>query len=590
MRPIRRLPAQLANQIAAGEVVERPASILKELVENSLDAGASEVRVRLEEGGIAQLQVEDNGHGLPKDALALALERHATSKIDAEDLVRLRWFGFRGEALPAIASVARLTLASRPADAEHGWEVTAEQGQMARLRPASLERGTRVTVEQVFAAVPARRKFLKSPRAEAQACRQALQRLALAQPSVAFRLFEGERLSVDLPACAAVRERLGQVWGTELSRSLLPVELNRDGLRITGLAGPATLSRANSLWQFIYVNGRAVRDRSLTGLVRAAYRDVMAPDRFPMLLLFVEIAPEQVDVNVHPAKSEVRFRAQDLVRSAIIRALKDALLAEPVQAKEALRSPDLLHSGRSRHRPPPAAAALEADVLATLWGAHAEDAPPPLARAETPLTALAEEQASFTDAYPLGAAVAQIHGTYIVAQSQDGLVLVDQHAAHERLVYEAIKAQWAEEGIARQALLIPQTIELGVERCELVLTQAEALAEWGLEVEAFGESTLIVRSLPALLDPAAASDLLNDLADEIQEWGRALSLEEKLHHVAKTFACYGSIRAGRRLSIEEMNALLRQIESTARAHQCNHGRPTYRHLDLKTLESLFERR
>ena len=587
MRPIRRLPAQLANQIAAGEVVERPASILKELVENSLDAGASEVRVRLEDGGIAQLQVEDNGHGLPKDALALALERHATSKIDAEDLVRLRWFGFRGEALPAIASVAKLTLASRPADAEHGWEVTAT-GADGSLAASVTGRGTRVTVEQVFAAVPARRKFLKSPRAEA---RPAARRYN-AWPWRSQRCFpplRGEQLGVDLPACATVRERLGQV-GAELSRSLLPVELNRDGLRITGLAGPTTLSRANSLWQFIYVNGRAVRDRGLTGLVRAAYRDVMAPDRFPMLLLFVEVAPEQVDVNVHPAKSEVRFRAQDLVRSAIIRALKDALLAEPVQAKEALRSPDLLHSGRSRHRPPPAAAALEADVLATLWGARAEDAPPPLARAETPLTALAEEQASFTDAYPLGAAVAQIHGTYIVAQSQDGLVLVDQHAAHERLVYEAIKAQWAEEGIARQALLIPQTIELGVERCELVLTQAETLAEWGLEVEAFGESTLIVRSLPALLDPAAASDLLNDLADEIQEWGRALSLEEKLHHVAKTFACYGSIRAGRRLSIEEMNALLRQIESTARAHQCNHGRPTYRHLDLKTLESLFERR
>ena len=605
---IRMLPPTLVNQIAAGEVVERPASAIKELVENALDAGAGRIEVVLVQGGQALISVSDDGCGMAPADLELAVERHATSKLPDDDLVHIRHLGFRGEALPSIGSVARLTLTSRPKGAETAWSLGVEGGVKGPLVPASHPPGTRVEVRDLFFATPARLKFLKAPRTELSHAIDVLERLAMAHPRVAFSLSDASRPVLKLAAqkgeaAAALLARLGAIIGRDFQDNAVALDAERGGVRLSGWAGLPTFNKGTSAYQYLFVNGRPVKDRLVIGAVRGAYQDVLSHDRHPVVALFVDLPADLVDVNVHPAKSEVRFRDAGVVRGLIVSAIRHALAeaghrsASTVSAAAlgalGAAAPNRPHSAyqwQPQARPSPGqvwqAAAAQSPADQPLWGLS-ESLPglhlPPQAPA-------AEAMAAESVEFPLGAARAQVHDTYIVAETKDGMIIVDQHAAHERLVLERMRAAMAEGVVKTQALLLPEVVELGEAGAARVAEVAETLAQLGLMVEGFGPGAVVVRETPALLGECDVQGMVKDLADDLAEWGEALKLKEKLVDVCATMACHGSVRAGRRLSVPEMNALLRQMEATPLSGQCNHGRPTHVRLGLADIEKLFGRR
>lgn len=589
--PIRLLPENLVNQIAAGEVVERPAAVVKELVENAIDAGASRIEVILSEGGQALISVTDDGIGMSPEELTLAVERHATSKLPGDDLLAIHYLGFRGEALPSIGSVARLRLTSRPRSADNGWSLLVEGGRKGRPEPAACPPGSRVEVRDLFYATPARLKFLKSPRAETGHVKDVLYRLGMAHPRIAFSLREGERALITLPACrgddqAAWLERLAAILGRDFAQASIAVNAEREGVSLTGRIGLPTFNKATAAQQYLFVNGRPVKDRLLVGAVRGAYADVLAHDRHAVVALFLDLPTSEVDVNVHPAKAEIRFKDQAMVRGLIVGGLKHALAGAGHRA-----SAPSFASDPTKNWQFSAAMPARAEP-ASLWRAAQAQAPLTLAEPAAPAPmgrATLAEPAPLTD-YPLGVARGQLHATYVIAETRDGLVIVDQHAAHERLVFERMKAALAGTGIARQGLLIPEVVELDEGACERLASRQAQLAELGLVLERFGAGAVIVREVPALLGDGDIQGLVRDMADEIAEWGEAMSLEERIGEICGTMACHGSVRAGRVLNASEMNALLRQMEATPFSGQCNHGRPTYIELKLADIERLFGRR
>ena len=611
--PVRQLSEAVVNRIAAGEVVERPASVVKELVENALDAGASRIDVLTDGGGRRLIRVSDDGEGMTRDDLVLAVERHATSKLADEDLVAIATLGFRGEALPSIGAVARLAIATRHKSEAHAWSIEVDAGTKSELKPAALGEGTRVEVRDLFYASPARLKFLKLDRTEAEAVRDAVRRLAMSRPDVAFTLAGEERAPVTfaatLPGGTGRLTRLGDVLGADFRANAVAVAGEREGVVLEGFAALPTLTRANALGQYLFVNERPVRDRLLLGAVRAAYADYLPRDRHPLLALFVSVPPREVDVNVHPAKAEVRFRNAGLVRALIVHALKEALARESARAATtggsaaiaALRSPGSFpYSARSRSgtwdwRRSPARPGDPRVSRAALRGGGFAEAAQAVFDVGTPAAdhgaaVRAAELVEDALGHPLGAARAQVHDTYIVAQTDDALVIVDQHAAHERIVYEKLKAAIEKSGVARQILLIPEIVELDESDVERLLGRAEELGRYGLVLESFGPGAVALRETPALLGEIDGAGLVRDLAEHMSEWDETLPLERRLMQVASSMACHGSVRAGRRLKPAEMNALLREMEQTPNSGQCNHGRPTYVELKLGDLERLFGRR
>ena len=590
---IRRLPSELVNRIAAGEVVERPASALKELVENALDAGAGAVRIRLSAGGLELVEVSDDGCGMTADEMRLALERHATSKLPDDGLDRITSFGFRGEALPSIASVARVTLESRTPGGE-GWRLVVDHGEPAGEGPAAVPPGTSVRVEGLFDKVPARRKFLRSPRAEYAACLDVVKRLAMARSDVGFTLeHDGRRVLSLLPATPPAR--VAELLSAELDRNGIGVDCERHGLGLTGVVSLPTFNRGLADQQYLFVNARPVKDRLLVGALRAAYRDLIPRDRHPIAALFLSVPLDEVDVNVHPAKTEVRFRDPAAVRGLIVGGLRAALdeASQKSATREQPASPVLWTTSADLPQPDEAREAGRHGLLCS-------SGTPAFAGA----TSVAEDQRLFDHApaaraepavdavprYPLGVARGQVAATYIVAEAEDGLVIVDQHAAHERLVLERMRAVRADGAVARQPLLMPEVVELEEPDCDRVEAAAPELAALGLEVERFGPASILVRATPAALGETDVRALVGDIAAELAELGGAFALQEKLDHVAATIACHGSVRAGRVLSVAEMNALLREMEVTPRSGQCNHGRPTWVKLGHAEMEKLFGRR
>ena len=605
--PVRQLPEQVVNRIAAGEVVERPASVVKELVENAIDAGASRIDVFTDGGGRRKIAITDDGGGMTHADLALAVERHATSKLDDEDLLSIRTLGFRGEALPSIGAVAKLNITTRQASEPHAWSLSVEGGVKSAIAPAALSQGSRVEVSDLFYATPARLKFLKTDRTEAEAIREVVRRLAMARPDIAFTLAGEERSPVTwaaaLPGAPGQLTRLGDILGADFRTSAIDVRAEREGVVVEGFAASPLLTRANALGQYLFVNGRPVRDKLILGAVRAAYADYLPRDRHPVVALFVTLNTREVDANVHPAKTEVRFRNAGLVRALIVHALKEGLAREGRRTAantgsniiDALRpsfAPRQASAGqanwdwrRSPAFPVGREAALHGATAFAESGQAAFDVGTPTADVRFE----GQPPADLLDR-PLGAARTQIHETYIVSQTRDGLIVVDQHAAHERIVYEKLKASLAKNGVQRQILLIPEIVELDEATVERLLARSDELASFGLAIESFGPGAIAVRETPSLLGKANAGALLRDLAEHMAEWDEALPLERRLMHVAATMACHGSVRAGRRLKPEEMNALLREMEDTPNSGQCNHGRPTYVELKLADIEKLFGRR
>jgi len=595
---IRRLPETLVNRIAAGEVVERPASALKELVENALDAGARRVAVSLSGGGIAELAVSDDGHGMAREELALALERHATSKLPDERIEAVETLGFRGEALPSIASVATLSIESRQAGGE-GWSIRCDNGAIEATVPCATPPGTRVRIEGLFARVPARRKFLRSERSEYAACLDVVRRLAMARSDVGFSLEHDGRRILSLPPEQAREDRVAQLIDRELADNHVIVTLEREGVSLAGVASLPTFHRGAADHQYLFVNGRPVRDKLLVGAVRGAYADFIARDRHPVLALFLDVPLADVDVNVHPAKTEVRFRDPTFIRGMIVSGLRRALDAAGMRvvqqadaASTALwqREPvaaDIVAQGGLR----PDFVLPAASVSAAGGGwAQVRDAQArfsgfaPSARAEP-----AMDMPAAPAEFPLGVARGQVARTYIVAEAEDGLVIVDQHAAHERLVLERMRRALADGAVARQALLLPEVVELDEPACDRIEARIDELAELGLDVERFGPAAVLVRAAPALLGAGDVQGLVRDLADDLSALGEAASLKGRLDLVAATMACHGSVRAGRSLSVAEMNALLREMEVTPHSGQCNHGRPTWIKLAHGDIEKLFGR-
>ena len=602
IRPvIRQLDESAANRIAAGEVVERPASAVKELVENALDAGATRIEIAIQDGGKRLIRVTDDGCGMTAEDLPLALARHATSKIDGSDLLDIRSFGFRGEALPSLGAVGRLTITSRAAGHEAA-RIAVAGGRTDPVRPAAANRGTVVELRDLFFATPARLRFLRSDRAETQAIAEVVRRLAMAEPSVALTLTDEDEGRVLFRADAEQRDlfdalsaRIGRVMGREFIENAIPLEAERDGLRLTGLAALPTYSRGAAVAQHLFVNTRPVRDKLLTGALRAGYFDVLPQGRHPAAVLFVSCDPQGVDVNVHPAKAEVRFREPDAARGLVVATLRHALAGAGHRASSTGGAATLAamrpEAGPSFWRSPaPSPAAVAAAHAAQAPLAPASAAPQGFAEAPEatfPAAARIEPVAEAPDA-PLGAARAQLHGNWIVAQSRNGIVIVDQHAAHERLVYERLKAQAAQARVPSQALLIPAIVDLGAD-AERVLAAAGDLDRLGLVIEPFGPGCVAVRELPAALGQADAGALLRDIADDLREQGTSDRLQGRLDAVLSSMACHGSVRSGRSLTGDEMNALLREMERTPRAGQCNHGRPTWVELKLADVERLFGR-
>lgn len=601
-----RLPDSLINQIAAGEVVERPASVVKELVENALDAGAHHISVSTSGGGKSIIRVADNGWGMDRPDLRQAVERHCTSKL-ASDLLDIRTLGFRGEALPSIGSVAKLTITSRTAESEHGWKISVDNGSVGEAEPAALSGGTIIEVRDLFARIPARLKFLKSERAETAAVTDVVKRMALAFPAVHFSVSGSDRSPVEYPATTA-GERIAAVLGREFLDNAIPIDAEREGILLQGFIGLPTFNRGNALNQYFFVNGRPVRDRQLAGAIRGAYADVLARNRHAQVMLALTMPPHEVDVNVHPAKADVRFRDAALVRGLVVGALRQALAAAGSQSAttsaQAMRAsftsgPAAVDPARPGSGSTMQSQTWNPDARVSAWAgeggkpaagfsepaARFEGFSAPSARHET------MDEASpvhGSNAHPLGAARAQLHKNYIVAQTENGLVIVDQHAAHERIVYEALK-KGMKERLSSQLLLVPEIIDLPEEDAARLEEASDALAAFGLVLERFGPGAVAVRETPALLGEVNIQGLVRDLADELAEWGGSETLEARLNHVAATMACHGSVRSGRILRTEEMNALLRQMEITPNSGQCNHGRPTYIELELKDIERLFGR-
>lgn len=672
---IRVLPSNLVNQIAAGEVIERPASAVKELVENALDAGATRIEVTLKAGGKTLIAVEDNGKGMDAEDLALAVERHATSKLPSDDLFNVQFLGFRGEALPSIASVAKMKITTRQESAENGWELEIKGGAKGEVRPCSRARGTRIEVRDLFFATPARLKFLKADSAEAGACADIISRIALANPEVAFYLYVDEKKKIALPAANgdffdARLRRAAEVMGREFSENALEVKGERDGMKLSGLVSLPTYNKANTLSQYLFVNNRPVRDKLLLGALKGAYAGVLENSRYPACALFLEVEPMYVDVNVHPAKAEVRFFDQQGVRSLLVGAVRSALLAgdkrsadkvdlaaltddfvpgqeglaavpvgglngacggtesfaADVAAGGVLREPEHTDAGSGRDYGRDAGFGTDAGFATgrggvnggyygagmgtgidagTAYGADrrftAFQGRPGsagggrgsgvLPELERKFSVRVEEPAAGAEdeAGPLGVAKAQFHDTYILAQAEDALILVDQHAAHERIVLERLKAAMAAgERLPSQLLLLPEVVDLSLTQKAALAGEFESLAKLGLVLEDFGAGVM-VREVPALLKDAAIKKMVADLADEMAEWGATTVVENKINHIAATMACHGSVRAGRRLNIAEMNHLLREMERTPHSAQCNHGRPTYVRLEVADLERLFHR-
>ncbi|MGH6743453.1 DNA mismatch repair endonuclease MutL [Novosphingobium sp.] len=611
MPTIRRLPEHLVNRIAAGEVVERPASALKELVENAIDAGSTQITVRLSAGGLDLIEVTDDGCGMVPDQIALALERHATSKLPDEHIELVATLGFRGEALPSIGSVARLTIESRPHESEEGWKRVVDHGIVTVDSPAALPPGTRIRVEDLFGKVPARRKFLRSARSEYAACQDVVRRLAMARPDIGFVLEHDGRRAIAVQPREELASRVARLVARELADDGVLIDAERGSARLTGVAGLPTYNRGVADHQYLFVNGRPVKDRLLVGAVRGAYSDMLARDRHAVLALFLDIPPEEVDVNVHPAKTEVRFRDPAFIRGFLVGALRHALessgqrSAQPASAAAmgmwqvepvAAPAPSLgslfareyapsssSSPSRSEFRP----AADRVSETGAAWRSYEEQVmAQPSGRAEP-----AYEAADEALKYPLGVARGQVAETYIVAEAADGLVIVDQHAAHERLVLERLKAAGAEDAMSRsQALLLPEVVELEEAACDALEEKIADLAQFGLALERFGPGAMLVRAVPSVLGKSDVHALVRDVADDLAKNGDALLLGEKLELVLATMACHGSVRAGRSLSVAEMNALLREMERTPRSGQCNHGRPTWVKLAHQDIEKLFGRK
>ena len=583
---IRRLPSELVNRIAAGEVVERPASALKELVENALDAGSGTIRIRLVAGGLELIEVADDGCGMPPEEMRLALERHATSKLRDDGLDRITSFGFRGEALPSIASVSRLTLDSRVRGAD-GWRIVIDHGEAAAGEgPAALPPGTCIRVERLFEKIPARRKFLRSPRAEYAACLDAVKRLAMARSDVAFTLEHDGRRVLSLQPTTPP-SRVAEILSAELDRNGIGIECERNGLGLTGVVSLPTFNRGMADQQYLFVNARPVKDRLLVGALRGAYRDLIARDRHPIAALFLSVPLAEVDVNVHPAKTEVRFRDPAAVRRLIVGGLRAALdeASQRSATREQPAAPALWTTSEDYEQSQAVVRPVEepiASMASVVAEARALFDHAPAARAEPALQEVPR--------YPLGVARGQVAATYIVAEAEDGLVIVDQHAAHERLVLERMRTAREGGAVPSQPLLMPEVVELDEPDCDRIEAASGELAGLGLEIERFGPSAILVRATPAALGKTDVSGLLSDLAAELVELGSAFSLQEKLDHVSATIACHGSVRAGRVLSVAEMNALLREMEITPRSGQCNHGRPTWVKLGHSEIEKLFGRR
>ena len=612
--PIRVLPPEAVNRIAAGEVIERPAAAVKELVENSLDAGAKRVVVSIERGGLSLIRVEDDGCGLSATDLSLAVERHATSKLSADDagqvdLLNIATMGFRGEALPSIGSVARLTIAAKTKDADAASAILVEGGAVGPVRPAAWgalsAHGARIEVRDLFFATPARLKFMKSERSETLAVADMLKRLAMARPDVGFLLESDGRALLKVsaepdPLGEGRKRRLAAILGADFAPNAIALDQTRGSARLTGFAGLPTYHRGTREFQHLFVNGRPVKDKLIVGAVRAAYQDLLARDRHPVAALFIDLPCEEVDVNVHPAKTEVRFRDPSLIRGLIVGALSHALAGAGHRSSTTTAETAIgfvrqgFGYGRQERpiawRPP-----MESQGALAAWGVAEQGLESyqaiavPHGRVE-PAAMPMSPAAGDLEAFPLGAARAQVHETYIISQTQDGIIIVDQHAAHERLVYERIKGMLANGGVKRQALLIPDIVEMDPAEAEGLLARAEELGELGLVIEPFGGGAICVRETPALLGKIDAAGLLRDLADDLAELGDAHALKERLEEVCSSMACRGSVRAGRRLSGDEMNALLRQMEATPFSGQCNHGRPTYVELKLSDIEKLFGRR
>ena len=600
---IRRLPETLVNRIAAGEVVERPASAVKELIENSIDAGASRIDIVVRDGGRTQITISDDGKGMSAEELTLAVERHATSKLPDDDLLNIASLGFRGEALASIGAVSRMTLTSRRAEDDEAWSLNVEGGAIRSPTPAAHPPGTRLEIRDLFYATPARLKFLKSPRTELGHVSEAVKRLAMAHPGIGFSLSDGDRYLLQLGSAQgnlldSRLERLGNIMGRDFADNAIAVDAQREGICLTGHAGLPTLNRGNAQMQFLFVNGRPVRDKLFYGALRGAYRDFLASSRYPMVALFLEVPPDSLDVNVHPTKTEVRFRDAALVRGLIVGAVKHALAeaghrASTTVAEGALGAirPGSLpiggggSGGYSSYGGSSIPGGL-AERAATFFSPDsAMQAPLAAPDALGGIGVAPDEDEELSD-YPLGVARAQLHETYIVAQTADGIVIVDQHAAHERLVHERIKQSLETGGVSRQGLLIPEVVELDEISADRLNRQAGELLELGLAIEAFGPGAVVVREIPALLGECDIQGLMRDLA----EGDEALALKDRLGDVAAKMACHGSVRAGRRLNATEMNALLREMEATPHSGQCSHGRPTYVELKLNDIEKLFGRR
>lgn len=611
---IRVLPPTLINRIAAGEVIERPASVVKELVENAIDAGSTRIDVTLEQGGKNRIVVTDNGKGMSRDELALAVQRHATSKLPSDDLLDIRFLGFRGEALPSIGSVSRMNITSRTPTSENAWQITIEGGDVREPVPGSLAAGTSIEVRDLFYATPARLKFLKTERSEVGQTVDMLNRLAMSHPEVSFSLTSDGKNMLKFVSVKERLERLRDIMGKEFASNALPLSYMRESAILTGFAALPTFNRGTSSEQYLFVGGRPVRDRLLLGAVKGAYQDVLAHNRHPVVVLFIDVPREEVDVNVHPAKAEVRFRDSQMIRGMIVSSIRNALASAGFRASNTIGagalerfsavaesyavppSPAYAYSGVSAEPAfalhEPAGRVFEAQPnIASFMPASML---PPMARysevgSELHTPREFEQNTDYRN-YPLGAARCQLHKTYIVAETGDGLIIVDQHAAHERLVLEQMKLSPGRQAIARQKLLIPEIIQLGESMTEAMVARKDELLELGFLIETFGSGTIIVRETPAMLGEMDVHGLVKELADNISEYGETLALREKIEHLSSTIACHGSIRAGRALNITEMNSLLRQMEQTPRSGQCNHGRPTYIELKRKDIEVLFGRR
>lgn len=606
---IRYLPENLINQIAAGEVVERPAAAIKELIENAIDAGATEINIDIHAGGKSKIVISDNGFGMNAEELTAALDRHATSKLPDDDLLHIAYLGFRGEALASIAAVSRIKIQTHDKGTGESWEINCEAGKKSKIIPCAHPKGTRIEVRDLFYSTPARLKFQKTERAEFMAIKDTVTRLAMAYPNVTFKLTHDGAKKLNLNAVLDSQSRLSSILGREFGENSMEITAEREGVQLSGFAALPTYHRGTAQYQYLFVNGRAVKDKLLHGCVRAAYRDVLHRDRHPVLALFIDLPATDVDVNVHPAKTEVRFRDPQLIRGMIISALKHAIHEGGFQTSSTISASTLgafraenhntpslpMHRGSSPAVPRSYAYGNLAEAQHQLYAPQtslAHDMPPAakFEQEHTPTAASYEEQSDLAH-YPLGAARAQIHENYIVAQSENGLIIVDQHAAHERLVYERFKAQMAETGITKQGLLTPEIIELEETQAQRLLEHAESLGKLGLEIEAFGNGAVAVQSLPALLGANIdIKGLIYNLVDELLENDQCNILETHLNETLSTMACHGSVRSGRRLNVDEMNALLREMENTPLSGQCNHGRPTYVELSLKDIERLFGRR